>query len=206
MKVKNKKNNRQVVYSYDPFIKIYRENFSNKYQSVKNFHNIEIPNATSVILENDKNQILFLNEYRRGLKKKTLGFPGGQIENNEKPISTIKRELLEETGYQATSWKLLLEYTIHGAYRVGKDYVFTAKLLDKSYNISENIQKKWINKNKLYYLLNNKKIETAGTIAAVAYYLLFNNKHKFLFIYYQFFRTNIYVLFKYKKIKNNFYN
>ena len=177
--VRKKKNRREIVYRYDPYIKIYKENFRNKYQSVKNFHNIEIPNAASVILENEKNQILFLNEYRRGLKRKTLGLPGGQIENNEKPISTVKRELLEETGYLGFSWKLLLEYTIHGAYRVGKDYVFTAKLLKKSHNISENIQKKWVNKNRLYYLLNNKKIETAGTIAAVAYYLLYNSKNKF---------------------------
>ena len=68
----------------------------------------------------------------------------------------------------------MLEYTIHGAYKVGKDYVFTAKLNKKSNDISENIQKIWVNKKKLYQLLNNKKIETAGTIAALSYYLLLN--------------------------------
>ena len=178
MKVKNKKKTKQIVYRYSPFVKIYRENFKNKYQSVKNFHNIKIPNATSVILENDKNQILLLNEYRRGLKKRTLGLPGGQIEKNEKKISTVKRELLEETGYQGKSWKLFLEYTIHGSYGVGKDYIFTAKLKNKPYKKSENIQKKWVTKNKLYYLLKNKKIETAGTIAALSYYLLIKNEGK----------------------------
>ena len=176
MKGKSKKNNKKIVYSYTPYIKIYRENFKNKYQSVKNFHNIKIPNATSVILENNKNQILILNEYRRGLRKKTFGLPGGQIENNERPILTVKRELLEETGYQGRSWKPLLEYTIHGAYGVGKDYVFTAKFKNKSFKKSENIQKKWVDKKELYYLLKNKKIETAGTIAALSYYLLFKNK------------------------------
>ena len=174
MKGKSKKNTRKIVYKYSPYLTIYKENFKNKYQSVKNFHNIKILNATSVILENNKNQILLLNEYRRGLKKKTLGLPGGQIDNYEKPISTIKRELLEETGYHGKSWKLLLVYTIHGAYGVGKDYVFTTKLKGRSNNISENIQKKWVNKKRLYQLLKDKKIETAGTIAALSYYLLFN--------------------------------
>ncbi len=178
MKTKTKKKNKQIVYSYSPYVKVYRENYKNKYQSVKNFHNIKIPNATSVILENDKSQILLLNEYRRGLKKRTLGLPGGQIENNEKKISTVKRELFEETGYQGTLWKLFLEYTIHGSYGVGKDYIYTAKLKNKSYKQSENIQKKWVTKNNLYYLLKNKKIETAGTIAALSYYLLFKNKDK----------------------------
>jgi len=94
MKVKNKKKTKQIVYRYSPYVKIYRENFKNKYQSVKNFHNIKIPNATSVILENDKNQILLLNEYRRGLNKRTLGLPGGQIENNEKKNINCKKRII----------------------------------------------------------------------------------------------------------------
>ena len=171
---KNQKNNKQIVYKYDPFIKVYRENFNNKYLTRNNFHNIKIQDAAMVMLENDKNEILFLNEYRRGLKKMSLGLPGGHIEKNEKPISTIKRELLEETGHYATSWKLLLKYTMHGTYELGKDYFFTAKLVEKNTNNkSENIQKKWLNKKKMLYMLNNKKFETAGIIAAVSYYLLF---------------------------------
>ena len=171
---KNQKNNKQIVYKYDPFIKVYRENFNNKYLTRNNFHNIKIQDAAMVMLENDKNEILFLNEYRRGLKKMSLGLPGGHIEKNEKPISTIKRELLEETGHYATSWKLLLKYTMHGTYELGKDYFFTAKLVEKkTKNKSENMQKKWLNKKKMLYMLNNKKFETAGIIAAVSYYLLF---------------------------------
>jgi 8-oxo-dGTP pyrophosphatase MutT (NUDIX family) len=176
---KNHDNNKQVVYTYDPFIKVYRENFKNKHLTRKNFHNIKIQDAAMVILENDRNEILFLNEYRRGLKKMSLGLPGGHIEKKEKPISTIKRELLEETGHYATSWKLLLRYTMHGTYELGKDYFFTAKLIEKTTNNkSENIQKKWINKKKLLNMLYNKKFESAGIIAAVSYYLILNSKLK----------------------------
>ena len=109
----------------------------------------------------------------------TLGLPGGHVEKNEKPISTIKRELLEETGYFGTSWKLLLKYTIHGTYELGKDHFFTAKLKKIStHNKSEKIQKIWLNEKKILYMLNNKKFETAGIIAAVSYYLLFKNRQK----------------------------
>ena len=63
------KNKKKIVYNYNPFITVYREDFKNKQQSRKNFHKIKLQNAAMVILKNEKNQILFLNEYRRGIKK-----------------------------------------------------------------------------------------------------------------------------------------
>ena len=84
------KNQKKIIYSYKPFVTLIKENFKNKFQSRKNFHQIKLQNATMVILENQKNQILFLNEYRRGIKKKSLGFPGGHIEEDESPLKVLK--------------------------------------------------------------------------------------------------------------------
>ena len=61
----------------------------------------------------------------------SLGFPGGNIERKEKPIQAVKRELLEETGFVAKSWKLLFTYSRHGTYNCGRDYVFFAKNIKK---------------------------------------------------------------------------
>ena len=79
-----------------------------------------------VVLENKEKKVLFLNEYRRGIKQKSLGFPGGHLGKNENPLSAIKRELFEETGLIATNWKLLFNYVRSGTYYCGKDYVFKA--------------------------------------------------------------------------------
>jgi 8-oxo-dGTP pyrophosphatase MutT (NUDIX family) len=170
------KNKKKIVYNYNPFITVYKENFKNKHQSRKNFHKIKLQNAAMVILKNEKNQILFLNEYRRGIKKKSLGFPGGHIEIGENPIETVKRELLEETGYKGKNWKLLFKYTRHGTYHCGQDFVFTAKIGDSLINEkkNENLQKKWLNKKEILALLNNNKFETAGIIASVSFYFIKN--------------------------------
>ena len=166
------KNQKKIIYKHEPYITLYKENFKNKYQSRKNFHQIKLQNAAMVILVNKKNQILFLNEYRRGIKKKTLGFPGGHIENDESPMKTIKRELLEETGYKAKKWKLLFKYTRHGTYNCGQDYIFIAKVsrIMRNKNI-ENNQKKWLNINEIEEFFEQKKFKTVGIIASVLYYI-----------------------------------
>tara|TARA_Y100000816_G_scaffold279155_1_gene251124 strand:- start:643 stop:1176 length:534 start_codon:yes stop_codon:yes gene_type:complete len=173
------KNQKKIIYNYTPFIKIYKENFKNKYLSRKNFHQIRLQDAAMVILENNKKQILFLNEYRRGIKKKSLGFPGGHIEKGETPLTTVKRELLEETGYKAKKWNLLFKYTRHGTYNCGKDYIFTAKLdkISKG-KIKENVEKKWLNYIKIIKLLEKKKFKTVGIIASVLYYIYLNSIKK----------------------------
>ena len=166
------KSQKKIIYKYEPFITLYKENFKNKYQSRKNFHQIKLQNAAMVILINKKNQILFLNEYRRGIKKKTLGFPGGHIEKNETPIKCIKRELYEETNLKAKNWKLLLSYVRHGTYNCGKDYVFTANLSDKcmkKIKVSSDI--KWLNLEQIAKKVKNDEFETAGIIASILYYI-----------------------------------
>jgi 8-oxo-dGTP pyrophosphatase MutT (NUDIX family) len=166
---------KKIVYKFEPFITVYKENFKNKYQSRKNFHKIKLQDAVMVLLENEKGQILFLNEYRRGINKKTIGLPGGHVEVSEKPIHTIKRELLEETGYLAKEWKLLFKYTRNGTYHCGNDFIFIAKLSKKSSykKKHENLPKKWIDRKKMLSMLKNNKFETAGMMATVALFLLF---------------------------------
>jgi len=164
---------KKIVYQFKPFVKIIRENYTNKYESKKNFHQIYLQNSTMVILKDKKKRILFLNEYRRGLRKKSLGFPGGNIEKKENPIQAIKRELLEETGYIAKNWKLLFTYSRHGTYNCGKDYIFFAeniKEIDKEKKV-EKIEKKWMNKKQIIQSLDKKKFETSGVLAAVLFYL-----------------------------------
>ena len=96
------------------------------------------------------------------LKKKSLGFPGGHIEEDESPLKSIKRELLEETGYKAKKWKLLFKYTRHGTYNCGQDYIFLAKFdrLVKRKN-KENAEKKWLNINKIEEFLEKKKVQNS---------------------------------------------
>jgi ADP-ribose pyrophosphatase len=168
------KRSKKIVYKYSPYISIFKEDVANKFLKRKNFHRIILQNAAMVVLENKEKKVLFLNEYRRGIKQKSLGFPGGHLGKNENPLSAIKRELFEETGLIATNWKLLFNYVRSGTYYCGKDYVFKAKLKKNNlkYKGEEKIEKKWLSKKEIVKKFKKKKFKTVGIMVAVLFYIL----------------------------------
>lgn len=52
-----------------------------------------------------RDSILMLSQYRYGIRKTVLGFPGGFLENNETITDAAKRELFEETGYETEKFE-----------------------------------------------------------------------------------------------------
>jgi ADP-ribose pyrophosphatase len=54
--------------------------------------------------------IILERQYRHAVGEFLLELPAGRIEPNEPPLAAAKREMIEETGYRAKSWKLLTKY------------------------------------------------------------------------------------------------
>lgn len=69
------------------------------------------PGAALVIPILPNGKVVMLHQYRHAVKQVFLEFPAGKRDSNEETIVTAKRELLEETGYQANILNFLT--TIH---------------------------------------------------------------------------------------------
>ena len=54
------------------YVKVFKEDFELNKKKIKNYHKVIFKNAAMVILQNNKGQVLLINEYRRALKKKNL--------------------------------------------------------------------------------------------------------------------------------------
>ena len=65
------------------------------------------PGAGVVIPVPDDGRLLFENQYRYPLHRDFLELPAGKIDAGEEILVTAKRELLEETGYEAGEWRYL---------------------------------------------------------------------------------------------------
>src|SRR5262249_34939560 len=64
-----------------------------------------------IFAETEDGRVITYRQYRHGPKRVCLAFPGGHIDPGESPLAAAKRELLEETGYEATEWQDLGGYT-----------------------------------------------------------------------------------------------
>lgn len=73
--------------------------------STATFERLKRPDTVSVIPVTDDGQILFAKEEQPG-SAPFLGTFGGRVDPGEDPLVAAKRELLEETGYEADVWEV----------------------------------------------------------------------------------------------------
>jgi ADP-ribose pyrophosphatase len=73
------------------------------------------PGAAVMLAMPDERSVLMERQYRYPLKSHVYELPAGKIDSGEDALETAKRELLEETGYRARSWRhLLTTYPVVG--------------------------------------------------------------------------------------------
>jgi ADP-ribose pyrophosphatase len=65
------------------------------------------PGAVVVIAALDNGKLLFERQYRYPLRRVFLELPAGKIDPGEHELDTARRELREETGYKARTWRHL---------------------------------------------------------------------------------------------------
>ena len=84
-----------------------------------------------------QNKIVLVRQYRYPIKKVLFEIPAGTLEKNEEPIVCAKRELSEETGYRADSFKYLGDIFIAPGYCTEKISLYFAEALEKGQQRSE---------------------------------------------------------------------
>jgi ADP-ribose pyrophosphatase len=93
---------------------------------VEAYLRLDTPDYIMVVPVDEGGQFGFIRSYKRGVDDIDLQPPAGMIEPGEDPLESAKRELLEEMGCQADSWRGLGRYVIGGNMRGGWAHIFLA--------------------------------------------------------------------------------
>ncbi|MGI0081176.1 MAG: NUDIX hydrolase, partial [Nitrososphaerales archaeon] len=62
---------------------------------------VRFPNSTAILPIKDNGKVILERHYRHPIKETILEVPAGKLELDEKPEDGARRELLEETGFEA---------------------------------------------------------------------------------------------------------
>lgn len=140
------------------------------------YYVLEYPNWANAIALTRENKLLLVRQYRFAADIISLEIPGGVIDDGEDPETAIKRELLEETGYQfetceliatlypnpATSTNQTFTYFLTGGEKVQGQHLDEHEILNvEEYTVGE-----------VKELLKDQKIDQALHVAGLYYGLM----------------------------------
>ena len=94
---------------------------------IDNWPWVVTPEYVNVVAVTDEGQFVCFCQTKYALEGTSFSVVGGYVDRGEEPFAAAKRELLEETGYQAGDWTPLGCYAVDGNRGVGKAHFFLAR-------------------------------------------------------------------------------
>ena len=94
---------------------------------VEDYHRIVLPDYSVMYVETSDGRVVVERQYKHGVGHATLTLPAGLISPGEEPVVGARRELLEETGYEADGWESLGTFVQNSNYAGSRAHVFRAR-------------------------------------------------------------------------------
>lgn len=94
---------------------------------VSDFYTVEQPDHVVIFALDEEERAVALRHYKHGPARINLGFPAGYLMPGEDALTAARRELFEETGYEADDWQHLGTYTVDGNRGNGQGHYFLAR-------------------------------------------------------------------------------
>jgi len=126
----------------------------------------------------DKNRILLVRQYRLPARQKLWELPAGSLDEGESPLQGAKRELKEETGCTAKTWKKLIKFYPSPGFVAEAMTIFLATDLkhgDATPMEDERIETRWFPAKEVERMILDNKIQDAKTM--IGYFLWRRLKH-----------------------------
>ena len=136
----------------------------------KGFYDVVVRKPSVFIVAlNEKQEVCLVHLFRYTTQQFSLEIPAGNSDG-EKPLVAAKRELLEETGMKAKSWKLLGTFQMANGISDQMANIFLAReLIQKKKNsqVEEGIDHtQFVSMKKIFQMIKDGKITDLETVTA----------------------------------------
>jgi len=128
---------------------------------------IRHPGSAVILVIDEKKKILLIRQYRLPAGQKLWELPAGKIDDGENALQAAKRELAEETGYKATSWKKIASYWASPGFLAEKMNIYLATGLKAGIATpmeDEQIEARWFTSKELDDLIRDGKMDDGKTL------------------------------------------
>ncbi|MBV8070203.1 MAG: NUDIX hydrolase [Acidobacteriaceae bacterium] len=129
------------------------------------------PGSAVMMAVDDAERILLVKQYRLPAEAYLWELPAGRLDPGESPIEAAKRELQEETGYQAKRWDELASFWASPGYVSERMTVFLAQELTAGKPQAmedERIEVRWFDRQHVADMIHNGEIIDGKTM--IGYY------------------------------------
>lgn len=120
------------VFEAKPWIKVFQDKIRlTNGRIVNDFYRVDLPEFVMIYAYDEQGNVLIEKKYEHAINEICFALPAGCMEAGEESTQTAKRELLEETGYIAHSWKYVSSFYMDSNRGCGKAHFFIATQLEK---------------------------------------------------------------------------
>jgi ADP-ribose pyrophosphatase len=128
---------------------------------------IEHSGGAAVVPVLDNKSVIMVRQFRVSIGKEILELPGGRLEPDELPELCARRELEEETGYQATSLVRAACFYSSPGFTDERIYIylgFGLKKIVQSLEWDENVRLVELPFGEIWRMLGNNEFEDANAV------------------------------------------
>ncbi len=126
------------------------------------------PGAAAIVpLMNEGEEVLLVEQYRKAVSSPTLEIPAGTLEEGESPEECAKRELIEETGFQALKSDKLIEYYPSPGFSSEIIHIFKASGLKKVSDAEAELSITFVPLDELLAMIKRGEIKDSKTVIGV---------------------------------------
>ena len=133
---------------------------------------VDHPGAVAIVPLLDNKNVILVKQYRYAVRDTLWEVPAGTIESGEEPLACARRELVEETGYEADSFEFLFKCYLAPGYSSEQINVYLAKKLHSrsaKNDEDEIIHAQSFEIGRALRMIAENKIKDAKTISALLY-------------------------------------